>query len=596
MSSILGNNIVVKLRDTSHVFDGENRVTDDIIVHDNKSNETVVVDFANNAEELFLKRIDKSEGHGILGVRIVRAIKNISDKTGKQFKLYADAEYWKNFDFFDNIQDFRTGKTGFLVYTPQKIIIKSFPNHRGRPGKVGGSVARSSNIIVKKGGEGSGYHNHPGGHIGPSGELERGGSRSESAQTTSTSEFKKWFGDSKVVNADGTPKVLYHGTASDFTEFDRNKLGGRSDNPSHELGFYFAEDPEIASEFAFGEGGNVMPVFLKMENPYYMDAKDFAEDLSFWRGMRGGTKFSNDDYWRSIGHYEELRNYLVKNGHDGLIIVGKGYKEYIAANKPLDMYPELYKDNYIVWNPEQIKSATGNIGTFDPDNPDITKSVFKELMEHIGIVEKQLPIDDASKSNLIKIRISMFNDIADDLAEKVFIGEMTVGSWEEAMKKSIRELHTSVAAIARGGWDNMSWADWGRLGNPLKAQYQYLHNFAQAIVDRKDTISIEAIKARSHMYGEASGGSASLIEAGHVLEDLLPWLPRDGSTRCLTNCCCKWELEIIDKVGEFYVLQCTWRLGPVEHCDDCKERDGFVKIIRVHESVDVPDKIGGWCD
>lgn len=29
--------------------------------------------------------------------------------------------------------------------------------------------------------------------------------------------FWKWFGDSKVVDADGKPLVVYHGTASDFS-------------------------------------------------------------------------------------------------------------------------------------------------------------------------------------------------------------------------------------------------------------------------------------------------------------------------------------------------------------------------------------------
>ncbi len=38
---------------------------------------------------------------------------------------------------------------------------------------------------------------------------------------TDTPEFKKWFGDSKVVNEDGTPRIVYHGTnGGDFNVFD----------------------------------------------------------------------------------------------------------------------------------------------------------------------------------------------------------------------------------------------------------------------------------------------------------------------------------------------------------------------------------------
>ena len=48
---------------------------------------------------------------------------------------------------------------------------------------------------------------------------------------TETKQFIKWFGDwrknpksaSKVVNADGTPKVMYHGSPNLFTVFDKKR-------------------------------------------------------------------------------------------------------------------------------------------------------------------------------------------------------------------------------------------------------------------------------------------------------------------------------------------------------------------------------------
>ena len=36
---------------------------------------------------------------------------------------------------------------------------------------------------------------------------------------TETEKFKDWFKDSKIVNADGTPKVVYHGTNKQFRRF-----------------------------------------------------------------------------------------------------------------------------------------------------------------------------------------------------------------------------------------------------------------------------------------------------------------------------------------------------------------------------------------
>lgn len=35
--------------------------------------------------------------------------------------------------------------------------------------------------------------------------------------------FKRWFGDSKVVDENGQPLVVYHGTSEEFDTFDRRK-------------------------------------------------------------------------------------------------------------------------------------------------------------------------------------------------------------------------------------------------------------------------------------------------------------------------------------------------------------------------------------
>ena len=43
-----------------------------------------------------------------------------------------------------------------------------------------------------------------------------------SLRTPTTPEFKRWFGDGKVVDADGKPLVVYHSTYSDFNKFKTN--------------------------------------------------------------------------------------------------------------------------------------------------------------------------------------------------------------------------------------------------------------------------------------------------------------------------------------------------------------------------------------
>jgi hypothetical protein len=96
--------------------------------------------------------------------------------------------------------------------------------------------------------------------------------------------FKKWFGNSKMVNPDGSPRVLYHGTKKDVSEF---KVG----NGAFGRGIYLTELPyrtkqywggygKFGAPFGAGpEGGNVIPVYVKMENPKTVDTDIFKVKL-----------------------------------------------------------------------------------------------------------------------------------------------------------------------------------------------------------------------------------------------------------------------------------------------------------------------------
>ena len=119
---------------------------------------------------------------------------------------------------------------------------------------------------TEKGGAGSGHHGHsglPGVH---------GGSRpSKGGGVTQTPEFKRWFGDSKVIDENGNPKVTYHGTDADFQEFIKNR--GLT-------GYHFGTSEQ--AEFRIGgkmppyyEGANIIPAYLSIQNPIELNDHDW---------------------------------------------------------------------------------------------------------------------------------------------------------------------------------------------------------------------------------------------------------------------------------------------------------------------------------
>ncbi|WP_205573000.1 hypothetical protein [Akkermansia muciniphila] len=191
-----------------------------------------------------------------------------------------------------------------------------------------------------------------------------------------TAAFKSWFGDwehdpenaSKVVDENGEPRVVYHGTYGDFTVFDKAMIGSATDYGLWGKGFYFTNMENTPY------GNKKLALFLNFRNPFifndYKSAEEIGDYLNIWDG-----NFHEDDRFGIFRPYAtgaaQIADSAQERGHDGLIAVLGKWTEYIA------------------FEPNQIKSATDNRGTFDPKNPDITFSV--RAVQNLGAVHSISP-------------------------------------------------------------------------------------------------------------------------------------------------------------------------------------------------------------
>lgn len=163
----------------------------------------------------------------------------------------------------------------------------------------------------------------------------------QEAPPTDSPEFRNWFGDSKVVDENGEPLVVYHGTRASFTEFS----GDIQSQSYQDAGIHFTPKPDYASGYAtsfedrliagFNDGANVMPLYISMENPAEVRTKsEIAKEGGF---------VTPEDIKR-----------LQAEGYDGIV----------------KRDPDGSINEAVAFRPTQIKSIH-NRGTFDPDNPDI---------------------------------------------------------------------------------------------------------------------------------------------------------------------------------------------------------------------------------
>lgn len=188
--------------------------------------------------------------------------------------------------------------------------------------------------------------------------------------------FWKWFSESKVVDSHGQPLVVYHGTNKNIAKFSLSERTRKTGNPNARLGFFFSPSHDEASRYAkdWGKaGGNVIAAYLSIQNPYLMPYKEF-DDLAMaaWRLRLEDPKYDPNKVLRfgdvegqklaakELEKYnaiaadlaEARRNELIGHGYDGVVVMSK--------------LPE-----YVAFYPEQIKSAVGNDGTWDADDPSI---------------------------------------------------------------------------------------------------------------------------------------------------------------------------------------------------------------------------------
>ena len=213
----------------------------------------------------------------------------------------------------------------------------------------------------------------------------------EQRELIQSQQFKRWFGDwqndpqnaSKVVNEDGTPRVMYHGSPAQFTIFDKKKA---KYSGQYGRGFYFTNSQSHASTY-----GQQYSVYLNIRNPleYGRDTVSRAQVQKFLESVAENEDYSIENYGTyDVG--EILDKVMGKNASiDAFQLI---QDVNITAIGDMVEAAELFNQvngtefdgivaatETVAFYPNQIKSATDNIGTFDANNPDIRFSRESDL-------------------------------------------------------------------------------------------------------------------------------------------------------------------------------------------------------------------------
>lgn len=202
---------------------------------------------------------------------------------------------------------------------------------------------------------------------------------------------------SKVVDENGEPLVVYHGTDADFTEFKFDKIGSNATSLGY--GFYLASSKDVAS--GYSKTGNIMSLFLKSKKQLDINEKPLTEkeltnlinkviekeiqtyeiedykdsfisnyvdtySLKKDKSIKEAARMILESNERAVDQISEISNAVgdKKIVNESVIqllgydtIIQKGFQEDGVA--------------FVALSPYQIKSATDNTGAFDEKNDDI---------------------------------------------------------------------------------------------------------------------------------------------------------------------------------------------------------------------------------
>lgn len=154
---------------------------------------------------------------------------------------------------------------------------------------------------------------------------------------------------SKVLDENGEPMVVYHGTNTEFTAFDRKKAGASNDAGMRGKGFYLSPNKRTSENY----GQRIISAFVSLKNPFIPFSFSSSKEIAEYLGVEEDTfRFEPNSEFKVYPAFSGLITSALKDkGYDGVLY--------------------LHRQEIVAFRPDQIKSATDNNGEFDSGNDDI---------------------------------------------------------------------------------------------------------------------------------------------------------------------------------------------------------------------------------
>lgn len=229
-----------------------------------------------------------------------------------------------------------------------------------------------------------------------------------------TKAFKDWFGDwendsenaSKVVDENGEPLVVYHGTQTKFTEFSKEKRGTYTGATSAKLAFFAASNKLNSGEYAKLE--DLMTATDKLKKAQTSDINLTLEDIGAVDDI-SDLDIIDEEYFNIItgiqsSYYSLANDYAIYLNSKG---ESKNIEQTLTINQAEEWVTDKdlndYKNDGFIITPEQQEAYKRG------ENIEIVKSTTTPL-EGYDVFKRFKENNEFTKAHKEKIN-RYFNDI-----------------------------------------------------------------------------------------------------------------------------------------------------------------------------------------
>jgi hypothetical protein len=87
------------------------------------------------------------------------------------------------------------------------------------------------------------------------------------------------------------------------------------------------------------------------------------------------------------------------------------------------------------------------------------------------------------------------------LSQRLVDGKMDLAEWQTQMMQQIKTTHLAAGAMQRGGWQQMTQSDYGRVGQIVRREYAFLRDFAGQISNGTQKLD-GSLVSRAGLYGQ----------------------------------------------------------------------------------------------